>query len=61
MKEYRAYTVGLDGHIIGFEPMVCANDEEAIKRARRLVEGHGVELWSGARLVARLPGRTSRR
>jgi hypothetical protein len=59
MQEYRAYTVGLDGHIIGFEPMVCANDEEAIKRTRRLVDSHDVELWSGARLVARLRGRTS--
>jgi hypothetical protein len=55
MQEYRAYTVGPDGHIIGFEPMVCANDEEAIERARRLVEGHRVELWSGSRLVIRLP------
>jgi hypothetical protein len=61
MPEYRAYTIGPDGHIISSEPMICADDEEAIERARRLVEGHGIELWSGARLVARLPGRTSRR
>jgi hypothetical protein len=61
MPEYRAYTVGPDGHIIGVEAMVCANDEEAIEWARRLVEGHGVELWSGSRLVIRFPGRTSRR
>jgi hypothetical protein len=47
MREYRAYTVALDGHIIGFEPMVCVNDEEAIERARRLVEGDGVELGAG--------------
>jgi hypothetical protein len=36
MTEYRAYFVGNDGHIIGFEPLVCADDGEAIERAKRL-------------------------
>lgn len=53
MPEYRAYTVGDDGHIIGFEPLVCANDDEAIEKAKRLADIHGVELWSGDRLVKR--------
>jgi hypothetical protein len=53
---YRAYFVGLDGHIVGFEPMVCANDE--VKRAGRLPEGCRVELWSGTRPVIRLPDET---
>jgi hypothetical protein len=55
MQEYRAYTVGLDGHIISVELMVCAHDAEAIERARRLIKGRSVELWSGARLVILLP------
>jgi hypothetical protein len=59
MEEYRVYTVGPDGHIIGVEAMVCANDEEAIKRTKRLVDSHDVELWSGSRLVIRLPGGTN--
>jgi hypothetical protein len=54
MPEYRAYQVGLDGRIVGFEPMVCADDSEATERARRLVNGHDVELWSGERLVSTL-------
>ena len=54
MAEYRAYTVGHDGHFIGFEPLVCADDAEAIDKAKRLVDGHDVELWSGDRLVVRL-------
>jgi hypothetical protein len=54
MPEYRAYTVGDDGHIIGFEPLVCASDDEAIEKAKRLAEVHAVELWSGDRLVKRL-------
>jgi len=49
--EYRAYIVGHDGHLNGFEPLVCVDDSEAIDRAKRLVDGHDVELWSGARLV----------
>jgi hypothetical protein len=54
MNEYRLYKVGEDGHFIGFEPLICADDAEAIEKAKRLVDGHDVELWSGPRLVIRL-------
>jgi hypothetical protein len=39
MAEYRAYTVGVDGHFVGFEPLTCADDAEAIEKAKRLVDG----------------------
>jgi len=52
--EYRAYVVGEDGHFVGCEAIVCGDDVEAAERAKRLVDGHDVELWAGARLVARL-------
>lgn len=51
MTEYRAFIVGRDGHFVGFEPLVCADDVEAIKKAERLVDGHDVELWSRERMV----------
>jgi hypothetical protein len=54
MAEYRAFFVGNGGHFAGFEPLVCADDAEAIEKAERLVDGHDVELWSGPRLVARI-------
>ena len=54
MTEYRAYTVGDDGHFVGFEPLVCANDAEAIEKASRLVDWYDIELWSGERFVKRL-------
>jgi len=54
MAEYRAYIVGRDGHFMGFEPLICADDSEATERAKRLVDGHDIELWSGTRLVIRL-------
>jgi hypothetical protein len=54
MAEYRAYIVGDDEHFIGFEPLICADDGEAIELAKRLVDGHDIELWNGDRLVTRL-------
>jgi hypothetical protein len=39
VAKYRAYTVGHDGHFIGFEPLVCADDADAIENAKRLVVG----------------------
>jgi len=54
MAEYRAYVVGLDGHFVGFEGLVCNDDEQAIEKANRLLDGHDVELWSGPRFVTRL-------
>jgi hypothetical protein len=59
MAEYRAYTVGRDGHFIGFKALACANDAEATEIAKRLVNGHDIELWSGDRLVTRLEAKTS--
>jgi hypothetical protein len=52
--QYRAYIVGSDGHLSGFEPLVCTSDDEAIGAAKRLLNLGEVELWDGARLVARL-------
>jgi hypothetical protein len=54
MADYRAYTVGVDGHFVGFEPLTCANDTEAIEKAKRLVDGHDIELWSGPRLMIQI-------
>ncbi|HTF64797.1 MAG TPA: hypothetical protein VK638_19125 [Edaphobacter sp.] len=54
MAVYRAYIVGADGHFVGFEPIVCADDTEAIEKADRLVIDHDVELWCGERLVRHL-------
>jgi hypothetical protein len=51
MPDYRAYLVGRDGHFSGFEELVCGDDADAIEKAEQLVDGHDVELWSGARLV----------
>ena len=54
MAEYRAYLVGDEGHIMGFEPLVCDDDGEAIEQANGLFEGAAIELWCGERLVTRI-------
>ena len=54
MAEYRAYVVGHDGHFLRFEALICADDAEAIAKAKRLVDDNDVELWSGERFVTRL-------
>jgi hypothetical protein len=54
VTEYRAYTIGVDGHIAGCEPLVCATDADAVERAKRLLGFGTVELWTGPRLVTRL-------
>jgi len=58
MPEYRAFIVGPDGHFSGFEEMVCDDDSKAIERAERLVDGHDVELWNGARPKLTMPQRS---
>jgi hypothetical protein len=60
MPEYRAYSLGEDGHFTGYEPLVCSNDGEAIARAKLLSQRHGVELWSGLRLVSSTPKQATR-
>jgi hypothetical protein len=54
MAEYRAYTVGGDGHFIRAVELVFPDDEAAEEYAKQLVDGHGLELWCGERLVTRL-------
>jgi hypothetical protein len=55
MREYRAYLIGRDGHIVYRVDLLCDDDEAAKERAKLLVAIHTVELWQGARLVATLP------
>ena len=51
-NEYRAYTIGRDGHIQARYDLTATDEPEARKQAEHLVDGHDVELWQGARKVA---------
>jgi hypothetical protein len=45
MQEYRAYIVGDDGHFLRAVDISCEDDDTAKEHAKRLVDGHDVELW----------------
>jgi hypothetical protein len=55
---YRAYVIGLDGHVAMRIDLSCQSDGDARERTRELVDGHAVELWDGARMIQRFEPRT---
>jgi len=53
------YVFGPDNHIIQPPKLIEAfGDEQAIETARRMVDGHPLEVWDQQRLVIRLEPRT---
>jgi len=40
------------GHFNEVVPIVCADDTEAIEKAKQLANGHDVELWRRDQMVA---------
>lgn len=56
MVEYRVYKLDGSGRI-AFVPdiILCEDDDAAIIRARRDIDGHALEIWAGARRVALVP------
>lgn len=52
MQQYRAYIMGLDGHIELQLVLMCKDEAEAKKRARHLADGRDVELWYQDRKIA---------
>jgi hypothetical protein len=56
MSEFRVYVIGHDGHIVQrIELDQCQNEEEAREAAKRLVDGHDIELWESAHQIERFP------
>jgi len=56
MTHYQAFIIGRDGLFVKAIDLVCENDDDAKKRARRIVDGHDVELWHHDRKVAKFEG-----
>ncbi len=55
MAGYRIYAMTPDGHIRSAADIEAENDGEAIQLARLRLERADIELWCGARRIARLP------
>jgi hypothetical protein len=56
MAKYRIVTIDKAG--LRHRGFVCNNDSDAIDWAKQLVDDAPVELWNGARFVARLEPRS---
>ena len=54
MSHYRIVTINYDGQLSRHRGFACENDDDAIVWAKQLVDVSPVELWCGARFVARL-------
>jgi hypothetical protein len=55
MPQYRIYTVKPDGHLSGPPQVVeCPSDQDAVKEAKRFLDGHLIEIWEGTRVVFRI-------
>ena len=52
MPGHYAYLIGVDGHIAKRVGIVCGDDEEAKDLAKQMADGHAVELWHGACMIA---------
>ena len=53
--EYYAYILGPDGHIRRRIDFAADNDHAALEWAGHLIEDDEIEVWSGAKIVGRLP------
>jgi hypothetical protein len=54
MQKYRLHRIAEDGRRIQFEELVCRDDGEAVRRAKRLVQDYDIEVWADTRFVFRL-------
>jgi hypothetical protein len=55
VKKYRIYKIEASNRVSGPPEIVdCPDDAEAVETANQRVDGHAVEVWESARLVARL-------
>lgn len=52
MPTYRLYLVDQDNHVACTPKVLTfASDENAVERAKQIVDGHDVEVWQGTRLI----------
>jgi hypothetical protein len=54
MRAYRAYLIDKDDHIHSHRVIDADNDDRALEVAKQYVDGLDVEIWDGARKIARL-------
>jgi hypothetical protein len=53
LPHYRIYFLDDDGQLASAQDLAAADDREAVKKARQLLDRQDIELWDGERLVGR--------
>lgn len=54
MRKYRLNALDVVGRVLFVRDFPCRDDLEALEEGERTCRLHPVEIWDGARLVARL-------
>ena len=49
--EFRAYTVGEDGHLLAPVLIQGETDQSAIEQVKTMLNGHPIELWQESRML----------
>jgi hypothetical protein len=60
MTDYRVYIVDAEGHFSDVVPLVCGDDQEAIRLTQALALDRDVELWQLDRKVAVIPAQNKK-
>jgi len=55
MTAYQLYFLNEDDRDVARQDHVCADDPAAIRMGRSLCFEHHIDIWAGARRVARIP------
>ena len=59
MKEYQLFILTAEGQVKEHYTVKCSDDADATKQAGKFRTTYAVELWDGARCVARFPSKIS--
>jgi hypothetical protein len=59
MPAYRVFSFGHDGRFLSVKHIECADDHEAVQKARQGTDSHVAELWEKGRCVVRMPATSS--
>jgi hypothetical protein len=54
MAHYRLYILDEADHILRREEFELPDDQQALTKAKQFVDGKALELWSGAKRIARI-------
>jgi hypothetical protein len=61
MARYRFYNIAGDEHISGATDVECRNDADALEKARTMPGAGDIEIWDGARRLARVEANSGMR